>query len=111
MSDEQGRLWSESRHRRRGVSTRALGTTVAAMRTAGMLEPIDEACVVECRVSAGVLDAAIVDPDESRFVIARLLAEHRANLLLLRSLAPVGGDALDDLLRELSAPVGDTPDP
>lgn len=110
MTGEQARLWTEHRHHRRGPNLRALGATHTAMRAAGQLEAVDEVVVVLARTTAGLLDAALADPDESRFVIARLVAEHRENVTLLRSLAPAGGDALDDLLRELSTPVRDTPD-
>lgn len=111
MTASQARLWAEDRHHRRGANTRALGTTLTAMRAAGQLDRVDETFVVAARTTAGLLDAALADPDESRWVVARLSAEHRENLTLLRSLAPAGGDALDELLRELSAPPRDAPQP
>lgn len=111
MTAEQGALWRESRHHRRGPNTRALGTTLAAMRAAGQLEKVDEAVIVAARTTAGLLDAALTDPDESRFTLARLSAEHRDAVATLRALAPVGGDELAELLRDLSAPVGHPQDP
>lgn len=76
-----------------------------------MLEAADDATLAGARVAAGLLDAALADPDESRYTVARLLAELGAWHDRLRDLAAGGGDQLDQLLRELSAPVGDPSEP
>jgi len=94
----QGELFAANdRHRRRGTNARALGTTVAAMRAGGLLEPADEALVVGARTAALMLDAALGDRDESRYTLARLGSEYRAWLDMLRALAPAGGAGLEEL--------------
>lgn len=102
MTDD-GRLWTERRHHRRGPNLRAVGKALEAMRTLGQLEAVDEAIVVGTRTAAGLLDAALHDPDESRYTVRQVAAEYREWLALLRTL---GGsdDALDALIAELSAP-------
>lgn len=93
-----------SRHHRRGPNTRALGTTLQAMRDGGLLERVDEAVVVAARDAAMRLDAAGHDPDESRFVVGRLSADYREWLGMIARLAPGGDrgdvDALLALLRD-----------
>jgi hypothetical protein len=111
MSGNQPRLFSVPAHYRRGRNARALGTTVQAMRDAGQLERVDAALIELARTSAGLLDAALDDADESRFVLGRRVAAHGRTLDGLRALAPGGTDALDALLADLSTVTGDGPHP
>ena len=60
--------------RRRGRARRGLDASLTAMAAGGMREPIDEAFVALARIAADELDAATADPDESRFVRGRLVA-------------------------------------
>ena len=96
----------------RGSLERALGRTVTAMRNAGQLEPVDELTLAAARYAARLVDELRADPDASGFTAARCLSELGAwhdRLTQLRAGTP--GDELDDLLRELSADVGDTGQP
>lgn len=107
---DQAPLWPEGRHHRRGPNSRALGTAVQALRDAGLLERADEGLIVYVRTAAALVDAALVDREESRFTLARLLGEYAAGLDRLRQLAPQADDDVNELLRALSAPMGDGPD-
>lgn len=90
---------TRSRHHRRGPNTRALGTTLAAMKAGGLLERVDEATIVGARDAASRLDAAGRDDDESRFVVARLSADYREWLGALARIAHGEGNAdITDLL-------------
>lgn len=107
---EQPALWPEGRRFRRGPVSRALGSTVQAMRDAGQLEKVDDLTVTALRALCGVADAALADPDESRFTVARVWSELGNWHDRLRALSPTTDDDLDRLLDELSGALGDTQD-
>jgi len=89
----------------RGPLVRALGQTVTAMTGAGALEAVDALTVAGCRAAARLVEAALTDPDETRYSQARALAELGAWHDRLRPLAGAGSDALDAALELLNAPV------
>lgn len=61
----------------RGRARRGLDTTIAAMRSTHLLEPIDEAVLALNRVAADELDAALLDTNESRYTRGVLIARYR----------------------------------
>ena len=69
------------------------------MADTGRREPIDEAFVALARVAADELDAAVADPETSRFVRAALM--HRCTAVygaLFDRGGEDGGPTLDELL-------------
>ena len=84
-------------------------STIAAMRAAGRLEPVDDAVVELARSTARALEAAELDETTG---YGELSAVARAHLAALDRLSCVGAgssepDAIERLLAELSGPVGD----
>lgn len=82
-----------------GPVRRALDATLKALKELGRLEAVDGALVALCRSTASAVDKS---PER-----AALVKEYRECLVLLASLGPDDGDALDDLLAALRSPVGD----
>jgi len=92
--------------RRRGRARRGLDATIAAWRSGGMLEPADDAWLALARITADQLDAAEVDRDESRFVVASLAGRHRDVLgsIYDRHRDTDTGPSLADLLTAMDHP-------
>jgi hypothetical protein len=79
------------------------------MRQTGRLEPVDTALVALGRVAVDELDAAIRDPDESRYTVGVLVARYHAVLTHLLA-RPDDTDAGAELA-DLFAAVDDAPQP
>lgn len=111
MSSAQARLFAAGA-RARGRSRRNFDATLKALRADGRIDDSDSALVALCRYSFDLLDAAEADPDETRFVQARLIAEARATLSeLIRGGASDTGGALELELERMFAEVGDGTQP
>lgn len=100
---------SKSRWQRRGTRSRAVGTTVQALRDLGALERVDEVLVDGARGTAQLVDAVLADPDQNVFGVRAAWAEHREWVrdLLSRTTSDHGPHPLDELLAALD----DTPQP
>lgn len=77
----------------------AVENTIAAMESAGMIEPVDSALVEALRGVARALDEDLSN--------ASLWREYRALLADLRELGDGGSDAFTELLESLRSPVRD----
>jgi hypothetical protein len=88
MTAGQGSLFRPGPVKRKiGRARRGLDQTLNAMRAGGLLENVDAALVALCRVAADELDAAILDPEESRFTKSNLIGRYHSTLshLIARS--------------------------
>lgn len=82
------------------TNVQAIEVVIKAMRATGRLEDVDEAVVTAARTLARAVDD---DPGN-----ASLWREYRAIEHRLRSSGEGMGSALDDVIRAMQAPVGDT---
>ena len=103
---EQPALWTDpTRKRKIGRARRGFDKTVSALRETGRIEKADEAVLALGRIVTDLVDETMADRDESRFTKARVLAEARAMLMLIRDHDDLDLSAsLEDLL---AAPLGD----
>ena len=95
---------------RRGRVRRSLDAGVTALRELGRLDPVDTPHLGLARVLADQLDAAIADPNESRYTIGTVAARYQSALDgLYDRVAP--GELTDDgpSLADLLAALGDGP--
>jgi hypothetical protein len=95
-----------ARSGRIGRARRGYDKTLRAMRQTGRLEAVDSALVALGRVTVDELDAAITDPDESRYTVGVLVARYHAvlsHLLARPDDADDGGD-LERLFAEVDHP-------
>jgi len=90
---------------RRGVDAQ-----LTAQRKVGTLEKVDDGLIAIARTLADKMDAVAVDPDASGFTLARLGAEIRTTLMILRGEA-IGGDGVDVELDALRAAIRDATQP
>jgi hypothetical protein len=91
------------RHPNRTATRRS----IAALRSGGRLEPVDDGVVGLAVTTADLLDAAIADPDEKAYAVAALGRLHLASLLALSGKVPADADAgLAEVIAALSTPLG-----
>lgn len=84
---------------------RGAEATIAALRTTGRLEPVDEALLALVRTIATALDR--IEPDESPAALASLARVQVSAITVLRGRNDDDTDALAALLASLSAEMGD----
>lgn len=82
-----------------------------AQRSLGQLEPVDDGLVGIAMTIADVVDAEVLNPDRSPFVIVTGLAKLVPVLLELRGEHRGAGDTGDIELERLAAAFRDTPGP
>lgn len=104
MSGQQKLFRQPPKRRRIGRTRRGLDGTLKALRDLGRLERIDAGLIALCRVAADELDAAVADPDESRYTRGVLVARYHAVLshLIARPDVPDDGDDLEAMFAALA---------